>query len=395
MGFIFKLKKKKDRVIAIFDIGSDSIGGAIAIIPENPDEMPTILKSIRNTIKYKHDTNFKSTMREALSALKLTARDLSTKNTGRLDEIVCSLTSPWSSSETKKISLSNPKSFVFSQKIADDLIAKESSSILKEYEGRENNDGYKEHIIEKIVTDVFLDDKITHKPVGKKCKFLDLNMTISVAPQIFLNETTEILNKEFHSTPISFYSFAIMSYLMIRESYVGLESHLLLDISGEVTDLSVINNGVFKSKVSFPFGKKTIMRHLSLKLRIEIRDAEELFRLYYQKNLSTELRNKLIPTFNAIEKFWSEELRLCLSNIPKKYTLPEVIFLTIDSDMRNWFFEIFKKEEFSQNITLNNKFKVVMLDESELISMCSFKEGVHDPFLMIEASALTKKNKNA
>lgn len=391
MGFIFNSKKRRERIVAIFDIGSDSIGGAIALIPENPDEMPTILKTIRKEIKNKHDAGFKSIMKEAVSTLEKVAISLSEKKTGKLDEIVCALTSPWSSSETKKISLSNSKPFAFNQKLADGLIDKEIHKFEKIYAEKENNNGYKELIIEKIVTDVFLDDKMTRSPVGKKCRFLDLNMTISVSPQVFLEKTEEVLSGIFHSTPITFSSFAIMSYLMIREGYVGQNSHLLLDVSGEVTDLSIINDGVFKSKVSFPFGKKNIIRHLALKLHIELRDAEELFKLYYQNNLSREHRIKFAPTFYIIEKFWTEEFNLCLSNIPKKYYLPETIFLTIDNDMKNWFFEIFKKEEFSQNITLHNKFKVVILDESELISMCSFKEGAHDPFLMIEASAITRR----
>lgn len=395
MIFSFGTKKKKYKTIAIFDVGSGSVGGAIAQIPENVEEVPVILKSIRHEIKNRKNDSFKSFLKETIITLHHTANALYNKKIGKIDEIVCVLTSPWSSSETKKISISNSKSFVFTKKMADELIKKETANIVLAYENKEDNNGNKESLVEKIITEVFLDDKLTQNPIGKRCKFLDLNMTYSISPQIFLDHAHIVLSHIFHATPVSFSSFAFMSHLMIRENYVGTESHLLLDIGGEVTDLSVINRGVFQSKISFPFGKKTIIKHLGLKLNIDRRDAEELFKLYYKDNLSLEHKSKLAPIFNSIERFWSEELRHCLTNIPKKYALPDIVFLTIDNDMKNWFFEVFRKEEFSQNITLKDKFKIVILDENELVNMCSFKEGVYDPFLMIEATALTKKRTNA
>ena len=75
----------------------------------------------------------------------------------------------------------------------------------------------------------------------------------------------------------------------------------------------------------------------------------------------------------------------------KKDNLPKTIFLTIDNDMRNWFFGIFKNKNYRNEITFNNKFKVIILDENELINMCIYNEGVHDPFIMIEATALSRK----
>lgn len=41
----------------------------------------------------------------------------------------------------------------------------------------------------------------------------------------------------------------------------------------------------------------------------------------------------------------------------------------------------------------NRGFRVIILDENEMIEMCAYQEGTHDPFLMIEAIALSQKQK--
>lgn len=69
------------------------------------------------------------------------------------------------------------------------------------------------------------------------------------------------------------------------------------------------------------------------------------------------------------------------------------MFLTIDNDMRNWFFEVFKNTEFANNITLHNKFRVIILDENEMIGNVCLSRGNSRSILMIEAIALSQKTK--
>lgn len=391
MGLFFKSNKKKDRVVVILDVGSGSVGGACAVIPKDFEEnIPTILKSVRFEIKQNltHDKNLFE--KEAINTIKKVAQALYQSRIGKIDEVVCVITSPWCNSETKRVSLSNKKPFVLTKKILDELVTKETFEINQNFKKEK---GESAELIEKLVTEVFVDDRSEVDPIGQKCQFLDLNLSYSYSSRSFIDKTREALSGIFSCPSINFSSFPILTYLMIRENFAGEETHLLLDIGSEVTDLSVINNGVFKQKYSFPFGKRTIFKHLALSLKIEDRDAVEIFKLYYHNELSASVKEKVKLVFNSIEKFWSEELKLCLNSIPKKHELPKVMFLTIDNDMRNWFFEVFKNTEFTNNITLHNKFRVIILDENEMIEMCAYQEGTHDPFLMIEAIALSQKQK--
>lgn len=384
MEISFKNKKEKDKIIAIFDVGSTSVGGArVKLRREGDNRTPIVLDSVRLEMRDNTESSNEELEKEAVLTLKKTAEALFNRKIGKLDEVVCVITTPWSHSKTKRISSCKHSNFKVTEKLINELINKEIYSISKNLEGKD--------IIEKLVTEISLDDKPTADPIGESCQFLDLSLSYSFANKNFIDKSKETLMSVFHSTPISFSSFSILTYLMIRDTHPGNESHLILDVAGESTDISVINKGIFGEKFSFPFGKKTLLRELASELKIEKRDAYELFKLYYQNNLSLGHREKLKKYFESKERYWSEELKKCLTTIPKYHNLPSVVFLTIDPDMRKWFFEIFKNTEFSNKITLDKKFEIIILEKEDMVNICDLEEGCHDPFIMIEAIALSRK----
>ena len=391
MGIFFKTKKEKDRIIAIFDVGSTSVCGSRVLLKwDKEDDIPVVLDSVRLEMRDIKGGSEKEFEKEAINTLKRTALELFNKKIGKLDEVICVITTPWCHSETKKINFSKKIPFKVTKKILDELLKKEIYAISNGL--KERYLGEKE-IIEKLVTEVSLDDKPLENPIGEKCQFLDLSLSYSFADKDFINKAKEVLTDVFHNSTVSVSAFSILTYLMIRDNYPGCGSHLILDIAGKTTDLSVVNNGIFAEKFSFPFGKKTLLKKIATELKIEERDAYELFKLYYQKNLTLDHQEKFRKHFESAERYWSEELKKCLTKIPKYHNLPSVMFLTIDNDMRKWFFEVFKKTEFSNNITLGKKFETIILDTEEMIDKCDLKEGCNDPFIMIEAVALSKKLK--
>src|ERR1035437_8456216 len=114
MDFLFS-SKKKDKIIALFDIGSGSVGGAIVRIPIDGKGVPTILKSVTNEIKFHKRLKAKNFMKDMISALDLTVNALYNKKVGVPDQIVCVLASPWYLSETRVIKMKREKPFIFTK----------------------------------------------------------------------------------------------------------------------------------------------------------------------------------------------------------------------------------------------------------------------------------------
>ena len=122
-GFIFS-SQKKERTVAIFDIGSGSVGGAIVKIPTSGKGSPLILKSVRTDIKSHKDKelNFNNFMNDMLFALSSSADSLYHLKGGAPDEIFCFVASPWYLSETRVIKMNREKPFIFSKHLASELI---------------------------------------------------------------------------------------------------------------------------------------------------------------------------------------------------------------------------------------------------------------------------------
>ena len=390
MGFLFG-KQKKERTIAIFDIGSGSVGGAIVRIPADGKGVPVILKSARTDIKFHENFDFNLFMKDMISALNSTANTLSNKQAGKQDEIYCVLASPWYISETRVIKMKKENSFIFTKRLATELIQKEITSLNESYKKKYGNLESTPEIIEQNTMSVSLNGYAVNDPLGKKCHFLEMNMVISLVPKLCLDQMRETLLKTFHHTSINFSSFTVATYLAVRDKYIIPDSYLLLDISGELTDVGIVTKGILKSVLSFPFGKETFFKFMCTKLEIELRDAQELFKLYSEGNLSDPFKKKVEPLFKSIENSWGEAFRECVSTLPRILILPNTIFLTADNDIKDWFAIVLNKEEHIQSLVSENKCNVITLDGPEFLNVCKVEEGSCDPFLMIEAISIMRK----
>ncbi len=390
MGFLFK-PQKKDRLVAIFDIGSGSVGGAIVSMPSDKDGSPTILKSHRTEISFRHNLDFNIFLQDMLSALKHTANFLYKQGVGAPDEIVCVLASPWFISETRVIKMSRESTFIFTKKIADELLNKEIAALNDLYEGKYKSANSTPEVIEHQIMNVALNGYNVSDPIGKKSKSVEMNMVISLSPKICLNDIRVTIEETFHATPISFATFPLASYMAVREKYVNTDSYLLLDISGEVTDVSIVSKGVLKASFSFPFGKKAFYKYICTKFEVELRDAKEMTSLYLSNNLTEERRQKLLPLFKSIENSWSESFRGCIARLPHAIALPGTIFLTADADIRKWFVDVIHDEEYIKSMVVERECTVITLEGPEFLNMCSVKAGTCDPFLMIEAISVMRR----
>ena len=382
---------KKEKLVAIFDIGSGSVGGAIARIPSDTKKAPTILFSTRVLIDNHEHGNFDDFLLKMTKALHDTAQQLYGKRIGAPQKIFCVLGSPWYLSQTRIIKMTKEKPFVFSRRIADDLLRKELASFEHEYTEKYGATGSAPVMIENTVVGVSLNGYAISDPLGKRAKKLEMDIIISLSPAVCIDAIQDCLMKTFHDIPIRYSSFMTSTYIAVRDQFVNPLSFLLVDVGGEVTDVAIVSKGTLKSSLSFPFGRKEFFRFIATKRGIEIRDAEELFSLYKDGALDPIRKEELEPLFKSIERSWSEAFYHTLTLLPTALGLPSTIFLTADADMRDWFKDVLKNGKYIQSIITVRPLTVITLDGPNFIPLCKVEHGLCDPFLMIETIALSRK----
>ncbi len=389
MGFLFS--KKKEKIIAIFDIGSGSVGGALVRIPSDNKNLPVIIKSNRTDIVNRKEVDFNLFLDDMILALGFTSQNLYQSMLGSPDEIFCVLASPWYLSETRMIKMSKETSFVFTKKIVNNLLEKEIEKLNKDFKEKYSEVESSSEVIEHPIVGISLNGYQVEDPLGKRTRSIEMNMIISLSPKICLDKITETISKSFHSIPVSFTSFMVASYISVRDKYMNHDSYLILDIGGEVTDIGIVYKGVLKESLSFPYGRKTLYRNISKTLNIELRDAVEIFSLYNKNTLSDKEKVRLLPVLESIKSSWNKSFQECINTLPRTLTLPNVMFLTIDADIKDWFVKIINSEDYIQSMVLNKKFTIVTLDGPEFLNMCNVKDGPCDPFLMIEAISASRR----
>lgn len=382
---------KKEKLVAIFDIGSGSVGGALVRIPKNKRDLPTIIKSTRTDIVNRKEVDFDLFLNDMVLALGFTSQDIYQSKLGAPDEIICVLASPWYLSETRMIKMSKEHSFTFTKKVVNDLLLKEVELLNKDYKEKYNGLDSLPEIIEHPIVGISLNGYQVDDPLGKRTKSLEMSMIISLCPKICLDSMTEIISKSFHDIPISFSSFMLASYVSVRDRYMNHDSYLLLDVGGEVTDMGIIYKGVLKQSLSFPYGRKTLYRDICNALNIELRDAVEIFSLYSKNTLSEKEKAKISPVLDSISSRWVKSFKESIDSLPRTLTIPNVIFLTIDSDVKDWFMKIINSEDYVKSMILNKKFTIVSIDGPEFLNMCSVKDSYCDPFLMIESINVARR----
>lgn len=391
MGFLNT--KKKDKLVAIFDVGSGSVGAALTLIPSDTTKIPTIIRSVRTDFTFRHEPDFALFEKDMFEALLKTSEALYNSKAGAPSEIYCVLASPWYISETRIIKMERPISFTFTQKIADDLVEKETISLTSSYKKKYPNDISAPKLIEQNIIKVNLDGYQVVDPISKNARQVEMNMIISLSPEDCIENIKETLSKTFHHIPITFSSFTTSAYLAIRDKYISEDSYILVDIGGEVTDIAIISKDILQASLSFPFGRKTFFRFLSSNLSLDFKEAYSLFSLYNSKTLERSMQDKMIKALDSVSKSWSGAFQESIKGLFYKMILPKTVFIIADIDIKPWFADIIKNEESTNPIAEGGNHNVLTLEGAEFLDMCQVKDSVCDPFLMIEAIAIMRKQK--
>jgi len=390
MGFL-NSSREKNRVIALFDIGSGSVGGAILHMKDEEGELPTIISTTRTPLKLHDQLDFQALLRAMTHALRHTAETLYYEKVGTLDEIICVLASPWYTNETRTLKMSRERQFIFTDRLANDLLQKEIN-LLKEAYTKNYDEISQPEFIEKQVIDVSLDGVKIDKPIDKQTKAVEMNIVVTLSTKLCTDTIRKELAQFFHHTPISFSSFLTSSYLAVRDRYNTLESYLLVDIGGEITDISTVSDSVLKDSASFPFGSNTLFKKVAEKLSLDKRDAEELINLYSAGLLEENRVHKLEKVLLPIEENWKDLFYKCIGSLVYTQYLPNTVFLTTDTALQAWFTKTMSSHNELKSLTSDNRLHVIPIEGPELLNMCRVKGGSCDPFLMVEAIALARKS---
>jgi len=392
MFFPFINKKKQGEVVLILDIGSGSVAGSF--VKFNLDELPEILYSKRKPIKFQKELKGERFKNEMLKSLDIVLSDLNKtglnflpNHSKKIDEAYCSLSSPWFVSQTKTLKIKKEKEFQVTSAMLTLLLKKEEEDFENSNLSKINKESLSSvEVIERKIVDIKLNGYKSEKPFGKKVKEAEFSIFMSVSETEILDLIEKALLKHFHINKLFFHSFTLISFSAIRDMYNRVVDFLMLDITGEVTDISLIKDGNILKTMSFPIGKNTLLRFVSEELKTSPEEALSSIKLLYTKSVLLDKKENLRKSIHNQKMIWSKEFQKAVNSLGGEGIIPSTVFFTADEDLSNFYSEAIKSDEFTKSILADRQFIISFINPATLSSYVSFHNKYdRDAFLGIES----------
>lgn len=381
---IFSRDKKKDKLVLVFDIKSSYVGAALFLARESG--IPKIIFSTRESISIEKDIEANRFLALTLKSLEIVVNRIFTAGIGAPEQIFCVLSSLLYVSQTRIVELKKNTPFVFTSKLADSLIKKEISLFEEEHLEKHLNSETPLKLIELKNIKTMLNGYESSNPLNQKAKELEMTIFLSMGNEQILGKIKETIEKHFHLKEIKFSSFVLSSFAVIRDMYEKSENFLLINIGGEVTDMSIIKKNSLRESMSFPFGLNFMIRAVATNLGCSLGEAESYISLFKDAHAKESVAKVLGPVIDKLKKDWLSKFQESLSNLSNDISIPATIYLTADKEMATFFSETIKTEQFNQYTLTESKFQIIFLGPEVFHGLAEFeKNTVRDTFLIMDS----------
>jgi hypothetical protein len=301
---MFGLRTKKTNVLygVIYDIGSESVGVSIVRSDKAVPYPETIFyHRVHMRITKASLTNAERirSMREALfSASLIISREglqaLAKKDElARVGEIMLTVSAPWAHTIARSVRYSAEKELKVTRALIDDLITSAEAEIHTHLKEAFEDTSLAYEIVERATVDVSINDYPVAHPLGLHGKELSLVHVTGVIPTDIVKAVEEVEEKIFPNTSIRSHTFLLVLYCVLREIFPDTTAFTLIHVTGESTEVGIVENGTLTESISVPHGLNTIIRALMTKGDQNAKGIHSELTLYHEHGL-TESREKEI-----------------------------------------------------------------------------------------------------
>jgi len=374
---------RKEKIAVVFDIGSSSVGGAYVEL--RPGMKPKIIASVREEMVFQEDLKFERLVSSMQDALGRTGRALHETRMPHLTEKIyaCSLSSPWYASQTRIASIRQTEPFLVTEQFISDAVEKE----VQDFEKLETPRLGRGVLMEHEAVQVKLNGYETANPLGKRAKEADIAAYVSVIPEKIHLIARQEIGKLFHSPHLRLHSFPFLAFIIIRDIFYE-KSFLFLDITGEVTDVSLVRDGVLQETISFPYGKNSLFREVGRELSLSPSEVVSAFFAHQSGDAHEKHAEKVSSALSLAGGKWQNGFDNALSSFSHAgAALPPDIFFTSDGDVSDWFAKQIETEKIYNTSGGEGKyFHIRPMQAPFFADRVEFLSGlVRDPFLSLFA----------
>ncbi len=383
----------------IIDIGSTSVGGAILEVPKHKsggELCNHLVASVRNETTFQEDIDLPRYLDGIVEVLKKTLADLAKTTKGKPAAVQCFLSAPFYASRTQEILKTEAKPFTVTAKVVSDLVAADVGRF-KEAQPhlfKEGDDSNTHQVVENEILRLALNGYELAQPYRQSAEELAITSYLSIAASPIIERFRQAVAAQWHGLTPEFNTFSYAFYKALMLVIADKKNFLILDIGGEITEISIVWRGLLWRSISFPLGHNWLIRELTKKFATTPAEIMSSLKLYLDSAQHTGVAAKMEKELATAKEEWLTAFREALTKILDSCILPENVFVLAEPVMVNIFRAWLKEEQFEHLTISNKKFEVNVLKDDVFGSFCVHGDtAIHDFTLMVEAIFCDKISK--
>jgi len=346
---------KEGKLIAVLEIASSSVSG-ILIRQNWESKKIEILSQSRLPINFLFDVNFEAFWRSAKDALKKVVKNLAQNRPSKINAAFCVFLSPWFTPQIKIAEIKRTNPFEITKDLLNEFLQNEEKTF--EIKKDSNLKNMEREFIEREIIKTELNGYYTQSPVGKSASTLKTYIYMSLGAK----EAEEGVKKEildsFGEIPLTLRTFPLVSFYVMDRIFHKTEGMILVDIGGEMTDVSLIRKDCLRQVISFPRGKNFIIRKVCAGLNTFPHEAISFVKTYFSGHRSEKDSEKISKILEEARNEWFCFFETAVKNISEQAPLPQNLFLLGDEPLANHLIASAEDKKFSQFTVLGRPFSI-------------------------------------
>ena len=347
MSLFSFLKKNKESYSLVFNIGSGSVSGGVIKFTEAPGE--NVAFYVKENIPFQREISVPKHLELMKASLTTLASKIQKNSHKKIDRVFYVFSSPWSASQTKTIKIKESKPFKLTESYLNRVIAEQE----KQFQIDIAMSG---KIIEKKIIQVKINGYVVGDFYNKFTKDVEASVFFTVVPIDILKMVDEAVSKTFHVQEIWCHSLSLVALSNIRNLFPQKEDFIHIDISEEITDISIVKDSIMISSATIPLGRNDFIRELSEVLGVTPEIADCQIKIHGAKDTDELASLKLSVAMDKAGLGWLAKITEVLNSFKEKIYVPDSVFLIAGMDLA----------PFLQDKIVKQDFKVVLLDNKKI-----------------------------
>ena len=161
-------------------------------------------------------------------------------------------------------------------------------------------------VFETLLMRSVLNGYVIEQIIGKSATELELWVRFGATSRELYDTFTKIIHSANPNAEIRFSTFPSVSWELMREVYFPAHSALMVDIGGELAEVTFLADGIITEVLSLPFGVMNLLLRISEAERVDLENALSMLRAYTEGVLTKETENHIRAILKKEIKNWEE-----------------------------------------------------------------------------------------